>query len=647
MKRIKLIVLLATLLGLLSSSPNNASAAGETELPVFNTLSNVRNITRIAVSPDGSLIFMADNPQIWHLESGRSKKLSEISLDDVYDAAFSPDGTKIAVSDRYNGLNLFDSQSGKMIDTFTEYDEWSGRTNQLSSRVFAFSNDSKFLIVADEYRNISIIDLASHNQLIRFNAPDDDFVLKIQSHPKRNEFVIATSTKVHIRNTGTGDIIKSLQLDGTFSDLSYSPDGRYLVISFDDVRQPGFVVLDAQNGYMQIAEQNHTSGSVSFNKDSSVVVIGGTVFQVEGDFKDSYDIRVKNSDKLVDPDLALLTPDGKYLITRLMDSFGSYVKIDQAALTVLDASALLVRLTGIEVEPGAITFGVNDLQELKLMGIYSDGTRKKLKSENAEWSVKDFYVAEIEDSALIGRSYGTTTLSVKYSGLTSSVPVNVAEQPTNLKAEMVGQNVKLTWKGVKNSKNLQGYYLYRRTANGNYSKIPLTDFPLKTTEFIDSNIESKQSYVYICKAVYNDEVESAPSNEAKIVPHAKIVILEIDNPMMKVNGKSKELDPGNGTTPVVHKGRTLLPIKALVNEFGGTLNLSGSEQKITIRLNDSTIELWINSSKAIVNGVEQYLDVAPTVINGRTMLPLRFIGENLGLKLNWNANSGTITLHVR
>ncbi len=61
------------------------------------------------------------------------------------------------------------------------------------------------------------------------------------------------------------------------------------------------------------------------------------------------------------------------------------------------------------------------------------------------------------------------------------------------------------------------------------------------------------------------------------------------------------------------------------------------------------IELRIDKPKAEVNGETKWIDlnnheVKPIIMNGRTMLPLRFVAENLGCKVGWDPNTRTITI---
>jgi len=129
------------------------------------------------------------------------------------------------------------------------------------------------------------------------------------------------------------------------------------------------------------------------------------------------------------------------------------------------------------------------------------------------------------------------------------------------------------------------------------------------------------------------------------------IILGIGNPFMYVQGEKIEIDPGRGTAPVIIKewGRTVLPVKAIVEALNGTVKWDGIERKVTIEFNSITIELWIDNPKAKINGIESWIDpdnhdVKPLILNSRTMLPLRFIAESLGCTIDWNSTTRIITL---
>jgi len=123
-----------------------------------------------------------------------------------------------------------------------------------------------------------------------------------------------------------------------------------------------------------------------------------------------------------------------------------------------------------------------------------------------------------------------------------------------------------------------------------------------------------------------------------------IIALQIDNPEITINGISKKID-AQGSKPIIKNGRTLLPIRVLIESLGGTVEWNAKEQKVTITLNGHSIILWIGKDIVLVNGSKVKLDVAPMIINGRTYLPLRFISENLGASVDWDETTKTVTIY--
>jgi hypothetical protein len=123
-----------------------------------------------------------------------------------------------------------------------------------------------------------------------------------------------------------------------------------------------------------------------------------------------------------------------------------------------------------------------------------------------------------------------------------------------------------------------------------------------------------------------------------------VIVLQINNPLMRVDQKIVEIDPGRDTVPIISNGSTLCPIRAIIEAIGGSIAWDGSEQKTTLTLKTLKLELWINKKTAKVNGVSKNLSIAPQIINGRTMLPLRFVSEELGCNVLWDATDKIITI---
>jgi hypothetical protein len=134
-----------------------------------------------------------------------------------------------------------------------------------------------------------------------------------------------------------------------------------------------------------------------------------------------------------------------------------------------------------------------------------------------------------------------------------------------------------------------------------------------------------------------NKMETGYVYEWKVVKTKTSIELQLDNKIMKVNGLSKEIDQGRNTVPVVHNGRTLIPIRSVFEAMGGSVDYVASEEKIVLKTKDKTLEMWVNKTNIKVNNTIKTIDVAPIVINGRTMVPIRFVAENFGFDVQWNA----------
>lgn len=122
------------------------------------------------------------------------------------------------------------------------------------------------------------------------------------------------------------------------------------------------------------------------------------------------------------------------------------------------------------------------------------------------------------------------------------------------------------------------------------------------------------------------------------------IVLQIDNPMMMVDDTQKEIDPGKGTRPIIIYGRTMVPIRAIIETMGGNLAWDANEERIDIGLKSKTLKLYVDKTTAYVDGQKVTLDVPPVIRNNRTMVPLRFVSESLGCKVEWDKDTQKITI---
>jgi plastocyanin len=121
------------------------------------------------------------------------------------------------------------------------------------------------------------------------------------------------------------------------------------------------------------------------------------------------------------------------------------------------------------------------------------------------------------------------------------------------------------------------------------------------------------------------------------------MVLTIDQQRATVNGQSINLD----TAPVLDaaSSRTFVPVRFIGETLGAYIGWDGDAQQVTYLTGDTRIVLSIGRKTAQVNGRDVTLDAAPYIDrNGRTLVPVRFVSEQLGASVTWNGATNAVTV---
>ena len=90
------------------------------------------------------------------------------------------------------------------------------------------------------------------------------------------------------------------------------------------------------------------------------------------------------------------------------------------------------------------------------------------------------------------------------------------------------------------------------------------------------------------------------------------------------------------TVPQVRNQRTMVPVRRLAELMGATVDYDAAARRITIRRAGDTFVMTLDSTEALRNGEHFQMDVAPYAENNRTYIPIRYIAEFFGQKVEWN-----------
>ncbi|AOT69969.1 copper amine oxidase N-terminal domain-containing protein [Geosporobacter ferrireducens] len=169
----------------------------------------------------------------------------------------------------------------------------------------------------------------------------------------------------------------------------------------------------------------------------------------------------------------------------------------------------------------------------------------------------------------------------------------------------------------------------------------------KLEENLDQTVENKIKRKEI-------KLEMKEVMKLNYTPEEYQALRALGENMQKENSKIKVIPVENiitkkgllkfDTPPVIKEGRTLIPARALSESFGANVSWEADTKTVTIEKNDYRIIIQLNHQIAMVNEKEMFLDVPAEMMNHRTLVPLRFILESLGLKVDYDQELGTIEI---
>lgn len=343
-------------------------------------------------------------------------------------------------------------------------------------------------------------------------------------------------------------------------------------------------------------------------------------------------------------DVAALRSDGTVFTTSSgtrISIFEEYKKRYKEADSWTDIVAIACgndHLVGLKSDGTVVATGDNDNGECNVLGwnnvskiyaiqnttlaIRKDGTilaTGEIENYNEIRKVKNakdvFQYANI-DKFIVLLEDGTTTTDIK-------------DIPTAFKE--MGHSQKIQKMFVNNEAFGIDYYILDELGD-----LYLYDSKYSTIKKVEENIEYFTSGSMNYYAI--DKNGQILSNSAAFTSDDWILTTNIT-----YNGNKIDSD----VPPYVKEGRTLAPIRAILETLGMTVSWDGATQTATAVKADITISVTINSNIAIVNGVQKTLDVPAEITNGRTFVPVRFFGEALGMTVDWDGYTKTVIIESK
>lgn len=96
--------------------------------------------------------------------------------------------------------------------------------------------------------------------------------------------------------------------------------------------------------------------------------------------------------------------------------------------------------------------------------------------------------------------------------------------------------------------------------------------------------------------------------------------------------------------PQVIDGRTMVPVRAIFEGVGAEVKWDSETKTITGNKNGTEVIMTVDSNIASVNGQNITMDCGPVIINNRTLAPARYVAEAFGCTVNWDNDSKTVNI---
>lgn len=278
-------------------------------------------------------------------------------------------------------------------------------------------------------------------------------------------------------------------------------------------------------------------------------------------------------------------------------------------------------------EEGRIVFGLSKSKQstgVSGSGVIALFTFNALSKGNAEFKFENVFLKS-PDTTDIKADAQPLTVEIKEKDTTPPILEVEPVQPTYAKTAIIKGKTEAGAKVVINSKEV----------------------PVKEDGTFALEVELKEG-----ENKFEIIATDPNGNESKVTltitkKKPTVIILVVGNKTVFVNGTPKEIE----ASPFIDKasGRTLIPIRIVVESIEGKIDWNATERKVTITKDNIVIELWIDNPVAKINGIPTPIDIqapklAPKIVAGRTFLPLRFVAENLGCEVGWDGKTQTITI---
>lgn len=260
-----------------------------------------------------------------------------------------------------------------------------------------------------------------------------------------------------------------------------------------------------------------------------------------------------------------------------------------------------------------------------------------IERKDLEWK-SDGEIGHFKENVFIAEQAGTGEIKVTSETMSNSADVQVVGRSDI-------QNLKIETRDITLVENTT-YKLpvYATTKDGNRREIPQQlvkwkvlgiEGEVKDGVLTVGKLENSKAAQLIASYDGYSTMLTMPIGEEKAGQMPQLsrsnIGLTVGKKKVTVAGKAYKLEQ----VPIIMDGTTLIPFRFVTEALGDKVEWDHDARKVRVTRGGTLIEFWIGDTSLNVNGERTTAKVAPQIMNGVTMVPLRLISEKFGFKVGW------------
>jgi len=245
-------------------------------------------------------------------------------------------------------------------------------------------------------------------------------------------------------------------------------------------------------------------------------------------------------------------------------------------------------------------------------------------------------------------SAGTTDTRAAYA-MMGSGGVPIAGTPSGISVDVYG-DASLNWARAELTDAAGATHLLTLAKTVDWSgwrtlKVNLAEsgkavkYPVKLTRlYIASLKEGADERAASGQMAFDNVKADAPA--ALPAPASVKIEMKAGSKTAMVDGKTTALD----SAPYIKDGTTYLPLRFVASSLGSTVNYEAAAKRVSVLRGGQLLEMVIGSKELVSSGKRVAVDTAPIEQNGRTLVPIRLVSEQMGLTVKWDGTTKRITV---